>query len=384
MVVSGPLDGRMIGYVADAITGSDGQLVVVQLDSSAVLDDDIEELVRLVADPPVPVAVWVGPDPAVAHGGAVDLLLAAEIRGAAPGVDIGYASPTVAGGDDLDLGLIHPDGTDDDRLTVGTAPIPGLAEFISPAIGQFIASLDGLTVETAGGPVTLATAERVVVDGAEEIRPLAEVTFIEPGLVDRTLRLAIRPEAAFFFLVAGLAIAAFEFYAAGPGVAAAVAAVSLLVAGYGIANLPVRWLAVVAVLIGIVLYTFDFQRNGLGLPSLAGTAALTWGGLAFVDAGPQIRSSWWAVLLVVIGAALWFGFALTTVVRARFSTQTIGREHLVGAVGVADTDIAPDGVVRVGEARWRARSTRASGISAGDQVRVAEVDGIVLDVEPVV
>jgi membrane-bound ClpP family serine protease len=69
-------------------------------------------------------------------------------------------------------------------------------------------------------------------------------------------------------------------------------------------------------------------------------------------------------------------------VRARFSTQTIGRDHLVGVVGVAVGPIAPDGEVEVDGARWRARSTRQSGITAGDSVRIVEVDGIVLKVDP--
>lgn len=383
VVISGPLDGRMISFISGAIEDSDGQLVVLQLNSPAVLDGDIEDLVALVANAPVPVAVWVGPDPAVAHGGAVDLLAAAPIRGAAPGVQIGYGDPVVAGGSLRQLVASVPDDLRTGRKEI-TSPIPGVVDDLSPSIGQFIASLDGRDVLTSNGVVTLATSETVVSDeGEDQIRPLAVVTFIEPGLVDRTLRLAIRPEAAFFFLVAGLSIVAFEFYAAGPGVAAAVGAICVLLSGYGMANLPMRWTAVGAVLIGLVLYTIDFQRNGLGVPSLLGTASLTWGGLAFVDGGEQISALWWAVLIIVAGTALWFGFALTTVVRSRFSTQTIGREHLIGQEGVADSEIAPDGVVRLGEARWRARSTRASGIAAGDSVRVVEVDGVLLEVEPV-
>jgi membrane-bound ClpP family serine protease len=83
-----------------------------------------------------------------------------------------------------------------------------------------------------------------------------------------------------------------------------------------------------------------------------------------------------------MGTALWFGFALTTVVRARFSTQTIGRDHLIGRSGIADTAIAPEGTVTLDGARWRARSTRGSGIAAGDPVIVKAVEGVVLEVDP--
>ena len=79
----------------------------------------------------------------------------------------------------------------------------------------------------------------------------------------------------------------------------------------------------------------------------------------------------------------WFLFGMTTVVRARFSTPTIGRDHLIGRRGRAETAVRPEGVVVVDGARWRANSARVSGIEAGDEVVVAAVSGFVLDVDPV-
>ena len=88
-------------------------------------------------------------------------------------------------------------------------------------------------------------------------------------------------------------------------------------------------------------------------------------------------------MLIVVAVALFFLFAMTTVVRARFSTPTIGREHLVGKVGTAETAVAPEGIVLVDGARWKANSRRASGIDPGDQVTVAAVEGFILEVDPV-
>jgi membrane-bound serine protease (ClpP class) len=74
--------------------------------------------------------------------------------------------------------------------------------------------------------------------------------------------------------------------------------------------------------------------------------------------------------------------AMPVAVRSRFSTPTIGREGLIGELGEAAVDVAPDGVVVVRGARWRARTNRATPIRGGDRVRVIEVDGLVLEVEP--
>lgn len=383
--VDGPMDGRLIDFVVSSIVDSDASLVILQLDVPAVLDADVEELLELVADPPVPVGVWVGPAPAVAHGGAARLLASAAIRGAAPETEVGYLSPMLAGGsDDSTAGLgeeipleLH------DRRVVVTEPIPGLVDVVSPSIGQFVVGLDGGEVEVAGEVVVLDTARTETEGGVEVVKPRGDVVFDEPGLVTRVLRLTTRPEAAFLFLVIGVAMFVFELYAVGPGVAAAVGVLALALSGYGLAVLPTNWWAVGAALGGLLLYTADFQRNALGVASLAGTGLLLFGGLTLIDGGRQLPIVWWPVVLVVAAAALFFGFALTTVARARFSTATIGRDHLIGRVGRAATDLGPEGVVDLEGARWYAVTRRSAAIAAGDAVEVVGVEGVVLDVTPV-
>jgi len=381
VVVGGPMDHRTVAFVTAAITDTDADLVVLQLDIEAVVGGDIGTLRDLIADPPVPVALWVGPQPATLQGAAVQLFAAAAIRGAAPGVTIGRASPPFAGGEPLaDPGDLPAAVIDD--LVVVAAPDGVLVDVVAPSIGQFVVGLNGREVVVGGVTVVLDTARTEVVDGVERLVPSAPVRFVSEGLIDRVLHVAIRPEAAFFFLLAGLALAVFEFYAAGPGLAAAVGAVSLLLAGYGLAVMPTWWPALAAVLAGVVLYVIDLQRNDLAWRSILGTALLLFAGFRLVDGAPQLVPVWWAVVLIVIGTALFFGFALTTVVRARFSTDTIGRTHLIGRRGVAVGAISPDGEVEVEGVRWRARSTRRSGIGSGDAVVVARIDGVVLEVEP--
>lgn len=385
VVLNGPMDGRLLQFAIDAIEGSNASLVVLQVDVSAVLDGDATELLALVSDPPVPVAVWVGPAPGVAHGLAAVLPSVAGIAGAAPGSEIGWASPLFAGGgDDTERILAMAPGFPAEAIggTIEvTAPLPGLIDIVQPSIGQFIVALDGLTIRSGAGAVTLSTAYHDLVDGVDTVSPSGNVRFVEPGLIDRVLRLGARPEPAFFFLVVGLTLAVFEFYSVGPGLAAAVSVLCLAVGGYGLAVLPIWWPAIAGLLAGLVLYIVEFQRNDLGWKSILGTLLIGVAGLRFVDAAPQMVPSWWMVLLVVAGTALFFGFAMTTVVRARFSTQTIGREHLVGRVGTAVGAIAPEGFVVVDGAEWPARSTRVSGIEGGDRVVIAAVDGVILTVD---
>jgi membrane-bound serine protease (ClpP class) len=380
VVVGGPMDHRTVEFVTAAIADSRADLVILQLDVEAVLDGDLDGLVAAIKASPVPVAAWVGPSPATLQGGAVDLFAAAAVRGAAPGVSIGRARPAVAGGDPGEAAGDWPAGYATELVRV-TAP-DLLVDLVAPSIGQFVVGLDDRVVTAGGASITLDTARTEVVDGETRVVPAVPVRFISEGPIDRVLHAAVRPEAAFFFLMIGLALIAFEFWAAGPGLAAATGAGCLLLAGYGMAVMPTWWPAPVMVVAGVLLYLADLQRNDLRWLSLLGTGLLLFAGLRFVDGAPHLTAVWWVVVLVVTGTGLFFGFALTTVVRARFSTTTIGRDRLIGRGGVALVAVAPEGEVEIDGARWRARSTRRSGIGPGDAVVVTRIDGVVLEVDP--
>ena len=59
-----------------------------------------------------------------------------------------------------------------------------------------------------------------------------------------------------------------------------------------------------------------------------------------------------------------------------------GLHDLVGKRGVAETELAPSGTVRIGAERWRAACAPAvERIAAGATVSVVEVDGLTAIVE---
>ncbi len=393
--VRNPMDQRLMDFIAETISTTDAHLFVLRVDSPGISSGDTGSMYRAVSEASAPVVVWVGDRPAVAYGGAASLLNVADIGAAAPGTRIGYLQPTVAtgGADTVPYRPSHDAGGEAsrdelrDRSVVVEDPIPGYVDQVVPTIGQLIVGLDGTTVargaDESQRTFELSTATATTLpDGSEVLTPNRQVQFVKPGLWDRFLRLASRPEVAFFFLVTAIAAATFEFYAAGPGITAAVAVVAFVLAGYGMATLPTFWPSVAATVIGLLLYTWDFQRNRIGWWSAAGTVLLVVGGLTYVDARPQFAATWWIVLIIVTGIALFYTAALTTIVRSRFSTTTIGRDHLIGRTGTAADELSPEGVVVVDGARWRGRSHREAGIAPGDPIQVHGIDGIVLLVDP--
>ena len=381
--VRGPLDQRAIDFLVEAVRTPGAQLVVLQLSSPGVASGNIQQLFDAVLSADHPVVAWVGPAGVHVHGGVAWLLALADHTGAAPGATIGFLDPIVQRGDSpepplSDAGIAALTGS---RVTVSTTgePVP-LIDVVTPSIGAYIVGLDGLDFD---GRIVETGETTLTDDGVEVTTPSVRVSFLKPTLLTRTLRLAIRPEATFFFLMVAIATITFEFYAAGVGLTAAIAAFTLFLAGYGLATLPINWLSLGLVITGMLTWTAAFQRNRLGLGAALGTILVLTGGLRLTTASPQFGPSIPAVIATVIGIGLFYMFALTTVVRSRFSTQTIGREQLIGRQGVAETDFDPEGIVSVGGARWRARSTRAAGLHPGDAVEIYEVKGILLEVGPV-
>ena len=88
------------------------------------------------------------------------------------------------------------------------------------------------------------------------------------------------------------------------------------------------------------------------------------------------------LFFVIAGVLLTFIVGMPSMVRTRFSTPTIGREWMIGSMGSAVGAISPEGVAQVGEAKWRARTNRATPIEAGGELRVVAIDGVTLEVEP--
>jgi membrane-bound serine protease (ClpP class) len=126
-------------------------------------------------------------------------------------------------------------------------------------------------------------------------------------------------------------------------------------------------------------YGVDIQTGVPRVWTGIATASFCLGSLVIYDG---LSVSWITLLASFIGITLAMVAGMPTMVRSRFSTPTIGRDWMIGELGTARTDIAPDGVVTLRDAPWRARTNRATPIREREQVRVVAIEGLVLEVEP--
>jgi membrane-bound serine protease (ClpP class) len=414
---SGPRDGRrgidvvtVQGYfdranadlVEDAIASANERrstLLILQVDSSGAIDTGVDDILRAIDRSRVPVVVWIGPSGADGKGAATLLLGAAHRAYVAPGSTTGPAfplrlddpaTPTRAAISDRLAELAAERGRDPQgarRLTTSSfdaeeAARLGAVDGVRPTLGELIVRLDGKTVQTAAGPVKLDTA-RVIGTGLDRRRqPNQEVRFGRLGLGAQVVHRLNSPSIAYFLLMAGLALIVFEFYTAAIGLAGFVGAVCVVGAFAGFAHLPVHWWALGLLFLATFGYAIDVQAGGLGVWTGIATVALLTGSWWLYGGSSELRPAWWVLLVVCGGTILFMLGGMTAMIRARFSTPTIGREGMVGEVGVAEVPVDPDGVVLIRGARWRARTNRATPVEAGAEVRVVSVEGLVLEVEP--
>jgi membrane-bound serine protease (ClpP class) len=360
--VDGLIDGVLVDFVTDAIRESargEAAALVLQVDSTGGVAPrgDIAGLVRRVRTASVPVTVWVGGSGSPrAYGAAFDIAEAAAVVGVAPGARLGADAPGFKGSDAL-------------RRHV--------ADVNAPTLGDLLVELDGR--RWRGGTIDVPTTVVRKAGHPPQRRPLVDVRFAKPGLTARLLHGVANPSVAYLLLVVGLLLIVFEFFTAGVGVAGGVAVLVLVLGAYGLGELPTRLSAVLLVALGVLGYSVDIQAGAPRTWTVIGTVAIAVGSVRLYDG---LSVPLWVMAVVLAGTALAMVSGMPAMVRARFSTPTIGREGMIGDTGVALDQVAPEGRVEVRGAPWRARTNRATPIDAGAVIRVVGIDGLVLEVEP--
>jgi membrane-bound serine protease (ClpP class) len=253
----------------------------------------------------------------------------------------------------------------------------GVVDGRASSLDELLRAIDGRRVEVSGGAsVTLETWD----EAADRLN--ADLRFQEPNLIQQLLHAVTNPEIAYLLILIGTFGLIFELYNPGIGLAGLLGSVSLLLGFYSLSVLPTNWAGVFLIVLAVVFFIVDLQAAGLGVWTAGGVAALVAGALLlFAGAAPALALSPWVVVFSVVLTLLFFVSVMTAALRVRLRRPITGEEALVGMVGEAKTDIAPEGTVVTKGTLWRAR-TMETAIAAGEKVKVMATEGLLLLVEP--
>jgi membrane-bound serine protease (ClpP class) len=374
VAVEGVIDEIEADFIVESVGAAEdaGDVVgvVLQVDSpgAAVATPRLGEVAAAIVDSEVPVSVWIGASGADALGGTAELARVAQATSIAPGSSIGDVGEQrlsevrfgrLFGGDAV-VAL--------DRILEGEAAVEaGLVDRFDPTLVDHIGNLDWVETEVQE------------IDGEERQVPVPRVRFSKLPLQTQLLHTAASPSVAYLLLVIGLGLLLFEFFTAGIGVAGVVGAGFAILGGYGTAALPFTGWALALLLLSMLAFAIDMQTGIPRIWTSIGMAMFTGGSLFLFT---EFRPTWMALLAGLVGMAATVYSGMPAMIRTRFATPTIGREWMIGELGAAVAAVAPDGLVEIRGAQWRARTNRATPVAAGERIRVVAIDGLVLEVEP--
>ena len=239
-------------------------------------------------------------------------------------------------------------------------------DVVADSIPDLLTKVDGRTVKTSKGSVTLATKAAVA-------RP------IEIGLRDRFLNIITDPNVAYVLLMLGTLGLIFELSNPGAVLPGVVGGISLILAFFAFQSLPINFAGMLLILFAIVLFIAEVKVVSHGVLAIGGVVAMALGSLMLYDEPEAgFRVSWLVIIPTVALTAGIFLFALTAGVRALARRPQLGAEALVGATGTAFGALSGEGQIKLQGEIWRAVTDRP--IPDGMPVRVVGVDGLTLRV----
>ncbi|HUP64546.1 MAG TPA: nodulation protein NfeD [Thermoanaerobaculia bacterium] len=379
--------------ITESVAAGDIALLI-QLATPGGLEASTRRIVNRVVESPLPVIVWVAPSGERAASAGFILLMAADVAAMAPGTNTGAAHPVVLG--------VEVDEVMSAKMTNDSAAfIRSLAakrgrnvEAAEKAVRESIAYTEeealelelidfiaadeaALLARVAGRSIQRFDGTTVVLDPvAGPIRP------IEIPLRLQLLAFIMNPNVAFVLFSLGMLGLWAEFQNPGGILPGVVGALALLLAGIALNMLPTRYAALALVLAAFAFFALEAKFTSHGIFGTAGVLAMFIGAVLLVDGPiPEMRVSWITALAVSVPFGIIAIFLMTLVIRSRGHRVTTGEEGMVGEIGLARTELAPEGRVFVHGELWNAVSS--SPVPAGQKVRVLRVRELRVEVEPV-
>lgn len=388
------------------------ELLVLRLNTPGGLDSAMREMIQDILASPVPVATFVSPSGAGAASAGTYLLYASHIAVMAPGTNLGAATPVAIGiGGDIGKPPATEKPTGGNERASPLSAMEKKAVHDASAYLRSLAQLRGRNAEWAEKAVReadslsaeealkLKVVDFVAADLPDLLRRAdgrnvslvqgeyklmltdAAIVTIEPNWKERLLTAVADPEIALILLLLGIYGLLFEFYTPGFGVAGVIGAISLMLALYSLAMLPINAVGALLLLVGIALMAAEAFSPNFGVLGIGGITAFIFGSLMLIDGDiPGMEISLAFVVPLAAASALVLAGIGAFALRARQRPAVAGTEAMPGSIAVAPEDFEHEGWVQAFGERWHARSETA--LTRGMRARIVAVDGLTLVVKP--
>ena len=404
------------------------RIVVLRLDTPGGLDSAMRDIIKVILNSPVPVACFVGPGGARAASAGTYILYACHVAAMAPATNLGAATPIPVGGSaplpgmpdepeqprDPKDGKGKDAGAEQKPATPPKAPqdagqakavndavayIRSLAEkrgrnadwaeravregvslsaeraleqrvidLVASDVPELLQKIDGRKVTTTTGEIALQTAS-------------LEVQVYAPDWRMKFLAIITNPTVAYIMLMIGIYGLLLEGYHPGAILPGVVGAICLLLALFAFQVLPVNYVGLALILLGVVLMIAEVFAPSFGALGVGGLVAFVFGSIMLMDIDvPGYGVNLGLIFGIAAGGGLVMALTLYLLWRARGAPVVTGDRTLLGHAVEISEPIEHEGWGFIAGERWRVRS--AVPLRPGDRPTVTAMDGLTLIVEP--
>lgn len=370
------------------------QAILLELSTPGGLGTSMRGIIRAIVNSKVPVITYVAPSGSRAASAGFFVLLSGDVAVMAPGTNTGAAHPVMLSGADVGKteaakvendaaayirsiaqqrgrnAKLAEEGVRQSKSYTDQEALQGhLINAVAESPEAIFKEFDGKTIKRFDGSTTvLHLAGAHVEDYSMSSR-------------ERFLSRLADPNLAFILGAIGAILLYFEFTHPGmvlPGIAGAIAIVLALL---GFNMLPINYVGAILIVLALVLFALEAHITAHGLLAAGGIAAMLFGSLILIRSpwpGAHIHLS--TSLSVTLPLAFITFLLFRAALLASRKKAVTGAEGMVGAYGIARTDLAPEGKILVHGELWDARALEE--IPAGSPVKVRDMDGFKLIVEP--
>lgn len=393
------------------------RLVVIEIDTPGGLDHSMRDIVKEILASPVPIVTYVSPQGARAASAGTFILYASHVAAMAPATNLGAATPVelVPSGAPTPKKPTVPrdsekweksssppqqDAKSKKAVNDAAAYIRSLAElrernveWAAQAVREAVSlsadealkievidvvasDLADLLKQIHGSKVKLATSEITL-----DTKGLT-IKHAEPDWRSQLLTVIGNPGIAYVLLLLGIYGLIYEFSSPGVGIPGVVGGICLLLALFALQLMPISYVGLGLILLGIALMVAEAFLPSFGVLGLGGVVAFILGSVMLIDTDvPGYGVPWTLIVPIAIVSAFFSFIIIGMAIRARTQPIVTGAEELVGAEGEILDDIETEGWARVHSERWQVRSRVP--IARGKKVRVTARHDLILEVEPI-
>jgi membrane-bound serine protease (ClpP class) len=412
--INGEITVATTTMVNDALMLAEAQqarLIVVALNTPGGEVDAVKNIMNLFDNSNITICCFVYPSGVTAWSGGTYVLMASHIAVMASGTTIGSCQPVLSTGEPISeskyvnalVALMENHASlhnrnetmaklfviDNANLGPEEAIQFHVIEFVADDIHTLLRKLEDFTLVRFEGTLGSNVWKLVPNGNAQNysyrlsFSNISEANIVEytPGIQTVLFSILLNPLISSLLLIVGIFLLFIGIKTPGYGaeVTGSICLVLALIA-FGVVGISSG--AVVLFAVGVVLIVAELKTH-IGVLALSGAICMVIASLLLFPS-PQWLIYYGVIQqiqeVLVIGTAVMaslFSFIVYKAAKARLSKVKTGKEALVGARGIAVSDLNPKGKIRVVGEFWQAKA-KDEWIKKGEEVEVIDMEGLFL------